>query len=124
MHHQADHVALVQVQHAQFNQRLVDRRIEVFVVDHGVHMAVDVDVAQAGGNRQQARILASGVRRRAWRLRVGLRRGMGVHAASCARFKMRATCARPSGGSIMRPRLAISSKCAAMLSGVRSPSGK
>ncbi|MNV97223.1 hypothetical protein D3C71_1923190 [compost metagenome] len=48
----------------------------------------------------------------------------GVHAASCARFKIRATWASPSGGSISVSRLAISSKCAAMLSGVRALSGK
>src|SRR5689334_12784874 len=57
LHRDADHRTLVDVEPARLDQVLVDDRVEVRVVDHVVHVAVDVVVHPSRGDFEKARII-------------------------------------------------------------------
>src|SRR5262249_36331343 len=63
LHHQPHNAARFQIEEASLDQIAVHHRIEIGIVDHIVHMAVDVIVHPAGRNQQKMPIIGAPAKR-------------------------------------------------------------
>ncbi|MNT62106.1 hypothetical protein D3C72_1997990 [compost metagenome] len=59
--HEAHHAAVMDIQSAALDQVGVHRAVEVAVIDHVVHMAVEVVVVPAGGDRLEMAVVTAQV---------------------------------------------------------------